>query len=119
MHILHDAKEIESIMKGLDNSSVVEVGPAYGLMYEVLNRRYDNVRYKAVDLECSCKLMRFCVVDRPNCELVDCNQITDEEEENDIFISFYAFTECDIEIQKKVFPQIHKTGKERSNIRVS
>ena len=111
MHVLHDAIEIESIMKNLDNFSIIELGPAYGLMYEVLNKRFDNIKYKGIDLEYSCKLMKYCVGDRPNCEIIDCNTLTNDEEEHDIFISLYAITECDIEIQKKYFYKYIKLAK--------
>ena len=103
MHILHDAMELESMMGSLDGLTVVEVGPAYGLMFEVLDMRFDIAKYTAVDLEYGCKLFDLCVGARSNCVALPFEYITPDAESPDLFISYYAFTECVPEIQNMYY----------------
>ncbi len=102
------AGDILNLFSPLGESRVIEIGPAYGGQCTVLSKLALYGEYIGVDLPASLQLMKRYVetLHVPSVTLLDQNSLLGNEE-YDLAISNYAFSECSKDVQdyyvKKVF----------------
>jgi putative sugar O-methyltransferase len=104
--------DLKSIFGSLDGKKIVEIGPGYGGQCFIINQIFNPSEYSLIDLD-ETLLLSSKYLEKLNTphRKINISQIGDLDEEFDIVISNYAYSELNKDLQDLYWEKIIKKSK--------
>jgi putative sugar O-methyltransferase len=105
--------DLKNLFNNLENMKVVEIGVGYGGQCFILNQYYKIKEYSLIDLNESLLLTNKYLqkLDVSNHRIINIDNISDLDEDFDLVISNYAYSELSRELQDLYYEKIIKRSK--------
>lgn len=104
--------DLKNLMGDLSGKKIIEIGPGYGGQCFILNQFFEGIEYSLVDMEESL-LLSHKYLDKlgVNHRIINPSEVDSLDEEFDLVISNYAYSEVDREYQDKYWDKIISKSK--------
>lgn len=104
--------DLKNLFGDLNNKKIIEIGVGYGGQCLITNQYYSPSEYVLVDLDEALMLSdKYLNKNEINHRIVDINSIKDLDEDFDLVISNYAYSELDKNLQDLYYEKIIKKSK--------